>query len=256
MQVGLAVQNYEHAHLFYPAGTIDKQGPIVNQPNGYHVGWIVQILPFLEQKNAHRQIDFSVGVYHANNKTVENHGIGVLHCPTDLNVAGIMGPPGVPSTSYAACHHDVEAPIDVDNNGVFFLNSRVRTQDVVDGLSFTIFAGEKVVDSTNLGWMSGTRATLRNTGTPINAILSATGSGLIEPGVTDPAAGYLQAAGVAQTPGPPGTFVGGFSSYHPGGANFVLGDGSSRFISEAITPAIYQRLGHRADGQLIGADDF
>ena len=68
-------------------------------------------------------------------------------------------------TSYAACQNDVEAPIDVDNHGGFYLNSRVRVVDVVDGLSQTIFVGEVAVPSP-LGWMSGTRATLRNTGHP------------------------------------------------------------------------------------------
>ena len=36
-------------------------------------------------------------------------------------------------SSYAGCHHDVEAPIDVDNHGVFFLNSRVSHDDLTDG---------------------------------------------------------------------------------------------------------------------------
>ena len=45
-------------------------------------------------------------------------------------------------TSYAACHHDVEAPIDADNHGVFYLNSRTRYDDITDGPAFTILVGE------------------------------------------------------------------------------------------------------------------
>ena len=57
-----------------------------------------------------------------------------------------------------------------------------------------------------------------------------------------------------------------FSSRHPGGANFVLADGSVRFISETInhteTPYVppvawatvgtFQRLCSRNDGQTLG----
>ena len=32
-------------------------------------------------------------------------------------------------SNYAGCHHDAEAPIDADNNGVLFLNSAVARTD-------------------------------------------------------------------------------------------------------------------------------
>ena len=44
-------------------------------------------------------------------------------------------------------------------------------------------------------------------------------------------------------------------SAHAGGAQFALGDGSVRFLSENIEPGVLQSLGHRSDGKLIG-DDF
>jgi prepilin-type processing-associated H-X9-DG protein len=44
----------------------------------------------------------------------------------------------------------------------------------------------------------------------------------------------------------------GFKSRHPGGAQFVLCDGSGRFLSETIDYATYQRLGDRRDGQTVG----
>ena len=43
-------------------------------------------------------------------------------------------------------------------------------------------------------------------------------------------------------------YVGGFSSAHSGGANFALGDGSVRYLSETIDKQVYQELGHRATG--------
>jgi prepilin-type processing-associated H-X9-DG protein len=43
----------------------------------------------------------------------------------------------------------------------------------------------------------------------------------------------------------------GFKSKHPGGANFVMADGSVHFISENIDYRNYQRLGDRRDGEVV-----
>jgi prepilin-type processing-associated H-X9-DG protein len=43
-----------------------------------------------------------------------------------------------------------------------------------------------------------------------------------------------------------------FGSWHAGGAHFLLGDGSVRFISENVDGFVYQYLGSIADGQVIG----
>jgi prepilin-type processing-associated H-X9-DG protein len=89
--------------------------------------------------------------------------ITTLICPS---WAGDDGP----ISCYAGVHHDKEAPIDADNNGVLFLNSKITFDGLKDGSAYTLFVGEKNTDpATDLGWMSGTPATLRNTGTAINA---------------------------------------------------------------------------------------
>ena len=78
------------------------------------------------------------------------------------------------TSNYAGCHNDAEAPIDANNNGVLFLNSHISAADVTDGTSNTIYVGEKLAEAGDLGWMSGTRATLRNTGSPLDRPLGAT----------------------------------------------------------------------------------
>ena len=50
--------------------------------------------------------------------------------------------------------------------------------------------------------------------------------------------------------------VGGFGSHHAGGANFMFGDGSVRFLTEKIDPQVFRYLGHRADGEPIDDDGF
>jgi prepilin-type processing-associated H-X9-DG protein len=47
------------------------------------------------------------------------------------------------------------------------------------------------------------------------------------------------------------TVVGGFASFHPGGANFTFADGSVRFLRDSINRTIYEQLGHRSDGKLL-----
>jgi prepilin-type N-terminal cleavage/methylation domain-containing protein/prepilin-type processing-associated H-X9-DG protein len=49
------------------------------------------------------------------------------------------------------------------------------------------------------------------------------------------------------------TYAWTFNSVHPGGANFVLGDGSCRFVSETIDTLTWCRLGYIHDGEPIGS---
>ena len=45
--------------------------------------------------------------------------------------------------------------------------------------------------------------------------------------------------------------VHGFSSHHPGGSHYALGDGSVRFLSENIDINTYHFLGNRKDGEIL-----
>jgi prepilin-type processing-associated H-X9-DG protein len=189
---------------------------------------MVQILPYIEQPNVFEHFDFSVGVYDPKNDPPRAVIIPVYQCPSNPVSLARGG------TTYAGCHHDVEAPIDVDNRGVLFLNSSIRYRDIRDGSSNTVFVGEHNGDM--LGWASGTRATLRNTGTAIGASTRASiGAGL----------GTGAAGSDAEV-----LAVGGFSSSHNGGAQFLFGDGAVRFVSQGITPNAFRQFGDRSDGEL------
>jgi hypothetical protein len=45
--------------------------------------------------------------------------------------------------------------------------------------------------------------------------------------------------------------VGGFGSFHIGGAVFTFADGSTKFLTETINPELYRQFGNRADGELL-----
>ena len=82
-QLGVAVHNFEMAHGVYPTGTIDKKGPIQNIAKGDHRNWIIQLLPYIEEGNAYRHIDQSVGVYDPKNAPVRALTIPMLVCPDE-----------------------------------------------------------------------------------------------------------------------------------------------------------------------------
>ncbi|MCA9163878.1 MAG: DUF1559 domain-containing protein, partial [Planctomycetales bacterium] len=58
-QLMTAVQHYETVHRVYPPGSVNNTGPIDNRALGYHMGWLVQILPYIEQQNAYERVDFT-----------------------------------------------------------------------------------------------------------------------------------------------------------------------------------------------------
>jgi len=247
MQISVALQNYESAHEVLPPGVVNPTGPVANTPSGYHMGWIVQILPFIEQSNAFRKVNFKAGAYDGSNSSVRAYVMQTFLCPSD---GGAASGNGAGMSSYAACHNDTEAPIDTTNKGVFYLNSNTRYENITDGSSYTIFVGEKVRSGGELGWMSGTSATLRNTGSMIN---NAAGMPNLAVQGDDDDGGDTPPSAPA---GEGNLQVGGFSSRHPGGANFAFGDGSIKFLKSSISPRVLRRLGNRTDGELISADQF
>jgi prepilin-type processing-associated H-X9-DG protein len=48
----------------------------------------------------------------------------------------------------------------------------------------------------------------------------------------------------------------GFSSYHPGGANMLFGDGSVHFLKKSINLVTYNALGSRNGGEVISSDAY
>jgi prepilin-type N-terminal cleavage/methylation domain-containing protein/prepilin-type processing-associated H-X9-DG protein len=234
-QLNLAIHNFEFHFESLPPGVTNADGPIRNEPKGTHVSWIVKILPYLEQNALAKNFDQAAGAYADANAPVRAAQISATQCPSSP-VPNANEAATVARSSYAGCHHDAEAPIDKDNHGLLFLNSKVHYSDIFDGTSMTIMLSEALTSRDGLGWVSGTRATLRNT-----SVIESGG-----PYLAQPAASPADASEKSGS-----LFVGGFGSYHPGGVNVGLADGSTRFISQNTDKQLLRQLGNRADGEIM-----
>jgi prepilin-type N-terminal cleavage/methylation domain-containing protein len=226
MQIGLALHNYEMAFECFPPGSVNPTGPIVNTAEGYHMSWSVSLLPFMEQMNLFRQADMSVGVYAPQNRMLRSTMLTMLLCPSDP-AARTSG--AIALSNYAGIYNDNEAPIDTTGNGIMFLNSSVRYEQIIDGSSNTFLIAEKLRGMDHLGWVSGTRDTLRNV-SKINSV------------------------GTLTAPNGP-DFVGGIGSAHNGGSQVNMADGSIRFISARMNPTVLARMASRNDGKPLNSNE-
>ena len=152
-RIGLALQKHEAGFGALPAGTSDPKSPIHNVPEGIQIGWLVHLLPYLDEGNSFKQIDLAAGTYAAKNDLVRKLHIAAFVCPSQVPVSTAAAP----ASSYAGCHNDVERPIAADNNGVLFLNSHISERDVTDGVEaeHDLRRREGGRTEEDLGWMSG-----------------------------------------------------------------------------------------------------
>ena len=123
-QISLAVHGYEFSHETLPSGVINPDGPIRAEEAGQHVSWMLQIAPHIELQSLYRNFDIEAGAYAEVNASVRRAPVSVYICPSYPG-AELSGDGTAAVSTYAGCHHDQEAPIDADNNGLLFLNSKL-----------------------------------------------------------------------------------------------------------------------------------
>lgn len=222
MQVGLSFEEYRASHSSFPSGTTGKQGPILSEAKGLHQSWTLSLLPYLDEMVLFKRVDTTRSIYDPVHEELWPLCPREFRCPSDGNAMGGT------ASSYAGVHHDQEAPINVDQNGILFLNSHVTREMIPDGLGYTLLVGEKLSFDDDLGWMSGTRATLRNGGHRL-----------------------LTAPPRDQRTAPNNRFVGGFGSEHPTVCGFLFADGRVDFLGDDVELTVLKQLTNRADGSLI-----
>jgi prepilin-type processing-associated H-X9-DG protein len=127
-QIGLAVANYHDANGSFPPGL-----------DANHFSASARLLPYVEQNNIYNQIDFKKSVDDATNTPARKFIIKVF-----LNENDPIPPVG-PGASFGPTNYlfNAGAKPDLDkNDGVFFLNSKIKYTEIPDGTSNTIALAE------------------------------------------------------------------------------------------------------------------
>lgn len=262
-QLGLAVHNYHDVFNTFPCGFVMRNPPTVNA-NSVERGlysWGAFILPQLEQQNLYSILNVGNVLLEQNLQT--SAGLAALQtplpmfrCPSDTGPAlnnfddsksdnaalnanqyvGFVTPNGTTRVAIATSNYMMVAnPSDSTTPmvyaaqygpplGVGFINSKVNFRDITDGTSNTLMIGERAwkfndltIGAGNaLGFSAEVNASGSNVRTAALACLSIGYDGI----------NYSATNRVHQRRS--------FSSNHTGGAQFVLCDGSVRFISQNI----------------------
>jgi len=246
--------------------------------NNVHASWLANILPFIEQQALFAQFppDNSfdpIGVWQRKQPGQMAPPIAVFRCPSDdyepnlphANYTGSMGPTCTgfgcndnrfPCEIYEAywertdidhgwpnnhCGMDNPCPLHGMFSRVGF--RRVKLKYVSDGSSNTIMVGEKLpanemhsaqVARAPQGWWPGvnTGYAFGNSIVPINYPINP------DQTTCNPGDRHVTNTNTSS----------GFSSKHPGGANFIYVDGSVHFIPESIDNLSLSFLAHKSDG--------
>lgn len=261
-QIGLGLLGFHDEHQSFPPGymaTVPYSDGATDTSPGW--GWAAYCLPYLEEKGAYREIQFNLPVEAAANATAVHTMIKTFLCPSDR---APQAPFGVPDafgktlataapTSYAACcGSDASDVSDPTGLGVFWRNSKVRIADITDGTSHTILVGEKSWANANGIWAGAITDAVCLRG-PDNPCPGSGAGSYPAPALVFSHA-HLNNATTDTDGG-----LDDFSSGHPGGSNFVFGDGSVHWIISitgdepdgSYTPEslVFQALGTRAGGE-------
>jgi prepilin-type N-terminal cleavage/methylation domain-containing protein/prepilin-type processing-associated H-X9-DG protein len=261
-QLGIAAHNYESAMGHFPVGSVAKEYPLERTAAWTFYRWstLAMLTPYLENTAAYNALDLTVPLYastfnvHPKNVGAVKIWVGEFLCPADeiRSLSTDFAP-----TSYAACAGSgAGGGTPRNTDGVFFTNSQTRMSQITDGASKTALFSESVLgnpQSENHDPQSEYKFAFL---APLTDDLC---DGASEWNISDPR-GFAWVNGEfrcalynhrrtpnSTTPDCMGVTIGGpvqtrYTPYgwrsarsrHPGGVNFVLADGSLRFVNESI----------------------
>jgi hypothetical protein len=250
-QIGVALHNYHDTYKTLPAGWISQAG-MPGSGSGYAWGWGTSILPFMELRSLPEQIRYGEITIHqaAGDSTIRplmQMPIDAYRCPSDvapaINQWLTMNSQQLTTSNYVGAHNSdhfyssggTRAADHIQRGGMFHSQGGVPLSEVLDGTSNTWMVGERKWQFYDI-----------NGNTLISAAAHAFGS-VVEPHGHAWRRGYQMAVGVYKMNLDGTDQAGqiyasvvsqrgaqGFSSVHPGGAQFCLADASVRFVADTI----------------------
>lgn len=233
-QLGIAMHNYHDVHLRFPPSMIF--GP---SPRTRWWSWNVMLLPHMDQAPVYNAMDLDIDGLFAPTASVNDPYtsllLPVLQCPSDVS-AGVYESSGLSvrlgTTNYLACRGSERYP--ARGNGIFpERNKSTRFQDITDGSSNTIMIGERPVEGNKVtAWW---------------AVASGYDAHGLGDQVMDSSEGLYQG-----TPGSTNVDARHWWSLHTGGTQFLLGDGSARFVSNNINHQTLLNLSTARGGDTNG----
>jgi prepilin-type N-terminal cleavage/methylation domain-containing protein/prepilin-type processing-associated H-X9-DG protein len=273
-QIGLAMHNYVESRNALPAAEMVFLG----LTNGTNFSALSQVLPYLEQSALFNALNFSLPDVAPTNSTVMLTNISGLICPSDpynpnptlgaqTNYMADMGSGIVWQSSLFAPNTSLPMP-----NGVFYGNSATTLAAITDGLSNTGFYSERIVGDATTGIISPIADVFFDPGAPLTPAQAIAQCQALN--IYDPANQIPMVMGVPWVDGQhitlhvttPNTRSCGFfivnravmppSSYHPGGVNLLLGDGSVKFVKNSVDLQTWRALGTRNGGEVISSDSY
>lgn len=224
-QLWFALENYTIVNRAYPAGTMAAG------QKGEYSSWIVALMTQFEQRDWYQQIqqeyDLQPSPFQPTPHSSLSHFNTTIACPSDrfhsTPQLSTRYKIDVASTSYLG----ISGLASQTPQGILFYDSQVRPNDVTDGLSMTLLVGERPISGAfNLGWWyAGLGASGRG---DLDHTL-----GVQEQLQSPPSWLTCESRSFVFPKRDPASDCDAmnFWSYHPGGAQFVLADGTVRFLS-------------------------
>jgi prepilin-type processing-associated H-X9-DG protein len=270
-QIALALHNYHDSHNVFPPGMFDTIQTDAVGPPATRMCWLHVTLPYIEQDNLYKVFQpyffNTTAILWPQRETV----IPLLMCPSDRAgpkiTNGDWGNQGF-FGNYVLCAGNQQfgpAGTGTNMNGLFYPKSTVKLGAISDGASNTLLGSELIVVPSYNGDDAYT-ACAANGMDYRGAYYNAEHGGTLfitlnPPNTRVPDHMWNRCSNEpAGSPNPVAPCDGcdtAFTrvharSYHSGGVNAVLADGSVRFITNSIIPAIFQALGSRNGGETIG----
>ena len=265
-QLGLALHNYHDTHQAFPIGmmnTISNWGEDGSLGASARGGWFSLILPFIEQgplydRWAAEQSSGTANLFF----TGRNLAVPSMRCPSDPN--GEKATTNGISGNYLLCGGGYAWGLQgevLDENGnlptgMFYTRSKVRMRDVTDGTSNTIMASEINIVGDSEGTVPSGCGARDMRGLYWNFVHM--GSLLVTVRPPNSSAGDVMSWGGRTTGFAPISSCSNDNgivtprSRHTGGAQVAMADGSIRFVSENIDTVLFQNLGTKGGGEVIG----